>query len=434
MVSEYQQRRASLMAQLPPDSVLVIPAASEVTRSNDTHYPFRQDSDFYYLTGVNEPDGVLVLKPGAEPAERLFVLPRDPQREIWEGKLLGTGQASEISGIRHCYPTTELAEQLPQLINHCEHLYTPPERQVRFTQQLQQVLTQLRAGHPRTHQAPVSLHDPTPLLSEMRLLKSPAEIDIMQAAADISVAAHLRAMRATRPGAFEYQVAAELHYEFARRGASGPAYPSICGGGENACILHYTSNGEALKDGDLLLIDAGAEYQGYAADITRTFPVNGTFSQPQRELYDWVLAAQNAALAELRPGATLQGAHEQSARVLIEGLLELKLLTGTVEENWQSGAYRQFYMHSLGHWLGLDVHDVGSMQQHGQPRPLQPGMVLTVEPGLYIAPDTPGAGDYAGTGIRLEDDVRITDQGYQLLSAGLPRTATEIEQYMAGEA
>lgn len=401
-IAEYQRRRNALLKRLEDadePAIAVIAGAELVTRSNDTEYPFRQNSDFYYLTGFNEPDAVLVLAPHAEVQVQLYCQPKDPQQEVWHGRRLGVARAVEQLGVDVAHPIDELDEHLWQLFDGVHTVYCDHSQQD-FFQHLLGIAAELRSSGKRGVQPPLRWQNCAPWLHRMRLVKSEAEIQVMREAARISVRAHQRAMRFVKAGRFEYQVAAELHHEFAMHGAAAPAYGTICGSGENACILHYTENSDELKDGDLLLIDAGAEYQGYAADITRTFPVNGKFTEPQRQLYEVVLRAQEASLAVIKPGGTLQQAQEVASRALTEGLVELGILNGSVNENMQQATYRRFFIHGLGHWLGLDVHDVGDVRRGDKSTPFQPGMVLTVEPGLYIPQDaTDVEAQWRGLGI-----------------------------------
>ncbi|WP_194757137.1 Xaa-Pro aminopeptidase [Aliidiomarina indica] len=430
--AEYQKRRQAFMQSMNSQGVAIFPAASEVIRSRDTHFPFRQDSDFFYLTGINEPDAVLVLMPDTETPEVLFVLPRDAHAEVWHGRRLGCDKAQEISGVSHCYSLDTLDVQLPDFLNGSEHLYFAFDQFPKFEADLREHLRNLRSAPKRTKTAPAHWHDSRPHVHQQRLIKSEAEIALMQQAADISVTAHKRAMQSVQPGVFEYQIDALLSHEFMHQGGSGPAYGSIVGGGENACILHYTANTDVLKDGDLLLIDAGCEYQGYAADITRTFPVNGKFSRAQRAIYELVLAAQEAAFALIKPGSSLPKAQDAAVKVLTEGLLHLGILKGSVQQHLDEQSCRRFFIHGLGHWLGLDVHDVGTYQTDGIPIKLQPGMVLTIEPGLYFAPDDDSVPEqYRGMGIRIEDDLLVTKDGYCNLTAGVPKSVEGIEALMA---
>ncbi|EGN75185.1 Xaa-Pro aminopeptidase [Idiomarina sp. A28L] len=431
-VSELQARRAAFMKSMVAGSIAIFPASSEVIRSRDTHFSFRQDSDFFYLTGITEPDAVLVLAPDLETSEILFVLPKDAHEEVWHGRRLGTELAKVQSGVSACYDTSTLATQLPSLINGHSDLYVAFDQFPVFEQSLRSMLSELRNAPKRSKIAPDRLHDPRPQLHQQRLIKSPAEQAVMRHAAEISVAGHRRALGFVQPGVYEYQVAAELQHEFTMRGASGFAYESICGGGANACILHYTANTDVLADGDLILIDAGAEYAGYAGDITRTFPVNGKFTKPQREIYELVLASQAAAFEHLQPGSTIVKAQEACIEVLTAGLVKLGILSGTVREHIDKLSCRQFFIHGLSHWLGLDVHDVGLYQKGDKPVKLAAGMVLTVEPGLYFAPDdTRVPEQYRGIGVRIEDDLLINAQGHENLTAGVPKSIEGIEALMA---
>lgn len=430
--AEYQHRRQAFMKSMKPQGIAIFPGASEVIRSRDTHFPFRQDSDFFYLTGINEPDAVLVLLPDAEVSEILFVLPRDPHAEVWHGRRLGCEQAQSLSGVAQCHALNELDTLLPEYLDGSEHLYYAFDQFPVFEAKLREHLRQLRAAPKRSKTAPPHWHDSRPQLHQQRLIKSDQEIALMQRAADITVDAHKRAMQSVRPGMFEYQVEALLQHEFRHHGGAGAAYGSIVGGGENACILHYTSNSDELCDGDLLLIDAGCEYQGYAADITRTFPVNGTFSPVQRALYEVVLASQEAAFAQIKPGSSLPKAQEAAIKVLTEGLIKLGILQGNVKTHINDLSCRRFFIHGLGHWLGLDVHDVGNYDANGAPIKLKPGMVLTIEPGLYFAPDDDTVPEqYRGIGIRIEDDLLVTADGYHNLTAGVPKSIEGIEALMS---
>lgn len=431
--SEFQSRRQQILdflQQQDEPAIAIIPSAQLATRSRDTEYPFRQDSDFYYLTGFNEPDALLVLQPDNDQPVQLFCQPSDPHAEVWHGRRLGVDRAPEALGVDGAYSIADADEHLFALLNGMHSVYTPHDKP-ELTQLLHELAAELRQTSKKGDRAPQAWHDLAPKLAQMRLVKSEAELELMRRAAAISVDAHKRAMRYTRPGVYEYQVAAELHHEFALQGAAGPAYGTICGSGENACILHYTENSSQLQDGDLLLIDAGAEFQGYAADITRTFPVNGRFSEPQKALYELVLAAQEAALATVKPGSNLPAAQEAAARTITQGLLDLGILTGSFEQHWKQTSYRKFFIHGLGHWLGLDVHDVGTYDVAGKKQKFAPGMVLTVEPGIYIPPGMPDVdARWHGIGIRIEDDVIITADGHENLTAGVPKTVAEIEQWM----
>lgn len=431
-LKEFQQRRAALMQQLPPNSLVLVPAAHEQTRSRDTEYPFRQNSDFYYLTGFPEPEALLVLAPGREAGEALmFCRPRDRTMEIWNGYRAGPEGAVKDYQMAQAFELAALDEQLPLLMDGVDQIYYPVGHDAAFDQRVLGWLQSVRAKARAGAQAPEGLRALEPLLHEMRLRKSKAEIRLMQEAADISARAHTRAMQRCQPGMGEFQLEAELLHEFAIAGARYPAYSSIVGGGANGCVLHYVENSDPLRDGDLVLIDAGAEFEGYAADITRTFPVNGRFSEPQRALYELVLKAQAAAIRAVKPGNHWNQPHEAAVKVLTTGLCRLGLLQGKVDELIEQGAYQQFYMHRTGHWLGMDVHDVGAYKVEGSWRALEPGMVLTIEPGLYVAPDDesvdPG---WRGIGIRIEDDVLVTAKGRKVLTGGVPKSVVDIEALM----
>jgi Xaa-Pro aminopeptidase len=416
-----------------PDSVAIIPSANEATRSNDTHYRFRQDSDLLYLTGFEEPESIAVLTNIKDrPEYTFFVRPRDPEREIWDGRRAGVEGAVNSFGAVEAFPIAELNKKLPDLLSGARSLYyrlasSNPELDDIVLKQI----SQLRAGSRRGVAAPESIIDPTGIIHELRLIKSQEEIRIMQQAADIAAAAHVEAMRAVRPGMMEYELEALIEFNFRKSGASAPAYSSIVGGGANATVLHYVNNDDTLRDGDLVLVDAGAEYKGYASDITRTFPVNGRFSEAQREIYELVLDTQVSCVNMAQPGATMEELKSHSIQMLTEGMVRLGLLKGETEELIKLEKYKQFYMHGLGHYLGMDVHDVGRYQIDGKPRKLEPGMVITVEPGVYIAPGTKDIPKkYLGIGVRIEDDVLITEGGRNVLSSKVPKTIDEIESLM----
>ena len=431
---EYQRRRRQLMRQAGEASILIMPAAPERIRSLDTHHPFRQDSDFWYLSGFAEPDAVLVLVPGRAAGESLlFCRERNPEREMWDGARLGPEGAVSQLGLDDAFDIADIDDILPGLIEGRNRVYYHFGRDQEFDLKLigwvNRVRAQVRQGAHPPHEFLQLGH----LLNELRLFKGRDELKLMRRAAEIAGEAHVRAMRATRPGLHEYAIEAELQYSFRRHGA-WPAYEPIVGGGANACVLHYRSNQAPLQDGDLLLIDAGAEWQGYASDITRTFPVNGVFSKPQRALYEVVLAAQHAAIDAVRPGASWDAPHDAAVEVLAEGMLSLGLLRGTLKQCLKSQSYKRYYMHRTGHWIGLDVHDVGDYKIDGSPRLLEPGMVLTVEPGLYIAPDSKAAAKWRGIGIRIEDDVLVTAKGHEVLTPHAPKSIDAIEGLMAKEA
>ncbi len=430
---EYADRRRQLMEAAGDDAILVLPAASEKVRSLDTHYPYRQDSDFWYLTGFAEPEAVLVLIPGRRHGEAiLFCRERDPDREAWDGARAGQEGAVHDHGMDDAYPITDLDDILPGLLEGRSRVYYHFGRDAEFDLKLIGWVNRVRAQVRHGAQPPHEFLELGHLLHEQRLFKSPAEIALMETAARISMQAHGAAMRAARPGMHEYELQAELERVF-RANDGCAAYASIVGAGRNGCILHYRDNNARSHDGELVLIDAGAEYRGYASDITRTFPVGGRFSAAQRALHDLVGAAQAAALAQARPGVPYEAGHLAAVQTLTEGLLQLGLLKGSVEQNIAERHYQRFYRHKTGHWLGLDVHDVGDYRVAGESRLLEPGMVFTIEPGLYInADDTTVDARWRGIGIRTEDDVLITADGHRVLTAGLARSADEIEAEMAG--
>jgi Xaa-Pro aminopeptidase len=412
--------------------VAIFRAAPVSIRSHDVEYPFRQDNDFLYLTGFREPEATCVLAPGAEHPFTLFVRPRDKDKEIWTGLRAGVDGAREIYGADVAYTVDELDARLPKLIEHASVVYYAPGRDPRFNTRILDLFGWARDNHARSGAGPRGLLDPGAILHEMRLIKAPEEIEALERAITIAAGAHEQAMREARPGAFEYEIEALIDYTFRRCGATGPAYPSIVASGPNATVLHYVENTRQMRDGELLLIDAGAEYDGYCADVTRTFPVGVRFEGRQRDLYQLVLGAQEAAIEAVRPGAAFDDPHGIAVDVLVDGLLTLGLLSGTRDAALESGAYRRFYMHRTSHWLGMDVHDVGVYRVDDRPRALAPGMVLTVEPGLYVAPDCEQvAPEWRGIGIRIEDDVLVTPEGNRVLSAAVPKRPDAIESARA---
>jgi len=429
------RRRQQLMQAAGDGSILILPAAPERIRSRDTHYPYRQDSDFWYLTGCAEPDAVLVLVPGRKHGEAiLFCRERDPEREGWDGPRLGPDGAVELLGMDDAYPISDIDDILPGLLEGRRRVHYHLGRDADFDLTLIGWLNRVRAQARQGAQPPQEFLELGHLLDEMRLFKSADEIKLMQRAADISVDAHRAAVRAARAGIHEYELQAELERVFRMHDAQ-PAYASIVGAGANACVLHYRENNAKSRDGDLVLIDAGAEYRGYAADITRTFPVNGRFRKEQRALHDLVCAAQAAALAQARPGAAYEAGHDAAVATLTEGLLSLGLLKGRLEAAIARGDYKRFYRHKTGHWLGLDVHDVGEYRIDGESRLLEPGMVFTLEPGLYIPSDDASVpAKWRGIGIRIEDDVLVTADGHRVLTGALERSADEVEGLMASAA
>ncbi len=430
--TDFARRRQALMRRIGVGGVAILGTAPETLRNQDVHHPYRPNSDFYYLTGFAEPDAVAVLVPGrAEGAYILFCRPRDPQAELWQGRRLGVEGALTQLGADAAYPLAELDNILPRLLESAHRLYYALGLNPGFDQRVLGWLNQLRAKVRAGVQVPREIHALDDLIHEQRLRKQAGELKLMRRAAEISAVAHCRAMRACQPGLWEYQIEAELLHEFMRHGALAPAYPSIVGGGANACILHYRDNNQRLQDGTLLLIDAGAEYHYYAADITRTFPVSGQFNPEQRALYELVLEAQMAAIAEVRPGNPWDAPHQAAVHVLTEGLIRLGLLQGDRAEALAQESYKRYFMHKTGHWLGLDVHDVGNYKQAGAWRCFEPGMVLTVEPGLYVAGGSPTETRWWDIGIRIEDDVVVTRNGCEVLTDAAPKTVAAIEAEMA---
>ena len=425
----YAARRARLAAAIG-EGVAVLATAAERLRNRDSHYPYRFDSYFYYLTGFPEPEAALVLVGGKKPRSILFCRTRDPEREIWDGFRHGPEAARERFGFDEARPIGALDEALPQLLENRPALHFPLGADAEWDARAMRWLNAVRARGRSGVSAPQQVSDLRAVLDDMRLVKDGHELAVMRGAARIAAGAHRRAMQAARAGRNEYEIEAELLYEFRRNGAQFPAYSPIVAGGANACVLHYVANDAPLRDGELLLIDAGCELDGYASDITRTFPVNGRFTGPQRAVYELVLEAQRAAIAAVRPGVAWNVPHDAAVRVLAQGMLDLKLLAGTLDEALEKETYKRFYMHRTGHWLGLDVHDAGEYRAAGQWRPLAPGMVLTVEPGLYIraAHDVPA--ELRDIGVRIEDDVVVGASGCEVITAEAPKTVADIEALM----
>jgi Xaa-Pro aminopeptidase len=420
------------MRRMDQKSVAIIPAAREATRSNDTQYRFRQDSDFYYLTGFEEPEAIAVIAPTSEHKYTLFVRPRDPEQEIWVGRRAGVEGAKSEFGAQESFPIAEFEEKLQDILDGAEKLYYRLGVNTDLDAAIIRKIAQMRALNRKPIHPPRTIIDPATIVHEMRVLKSPEEIELMQRAADIAAEAHVEAMKAVRPGMKEYEVEALIEQIFRRQGAVGPSYTSIVGAGANATVLHYINNDGELRDGELLLVDAGAEYKGYASDITRTFPINGRYSKAQREIYDLVLETQMSCVEMVRPGVTHDELKTHSVEMLTEGMVKLGLLKGEPAELIKEEKYKQFYMHGLGHLLGIDVHDVGIYYYDKQSRALEPGVVMTVEPGIYVAPDTKDIPEqYLGIGVRIEDDVLCTANGPRVLTAKVPKQADQIEALMA---
>jgi Xaa-Pro aminopeptidase len=437
----HANRRARVLAQMPPGAVAVLGTAPEVMRNGDSPYPYRHDSYFYYLSGFAEPDSFIVLVAALDtrPARAiLFCRAKDPDHEIWDGFRYGPDAARTAFGFDEAYPVDELDARMVGILSNAPALYYASGHSAALDAQITGWLKGVRALGRTGVTAPATTHHLLGLLDEMRLVKDAHEVDLMARAGAISAGAHARAMRATRPGMIEYEIEAELLHEFRRHGAQAPAYSSIVASGPNACVLHYIANDRRILDGELVLIDAGCEVDGYAGDITRTYPANGRFTAPQRTLYELVLRAQAAALAAVRPGQPYSGIHDAAVRVLTEGMLSLGLLdkrkVGSVDDAIDARAFAQFYMHGTGHWLGMDVHDVGVYRDLALPekpsRALQPGMALTVEPGIYVRPADGVPEEYWNIGIRIEDDVVVTDTGARILTDGVPKDVAEIEAWM----
>lgn len=431
--AEYARRRKALMEQMEPNSIAILPAAAVAIRNRDVEHVYRQDSDFQYLSGFPEPEAVIVLIPGREYGEYvLFCRERNPERELWDGLRAGQDGAMREYGADDAFPITDIDDILPGLIEGRDRVYSSMGSNPEFDRHVMEWINVIRSKAHLGAQPPKEFVALDHLLHDMRLYKSAAEVKVMREAAQISARAHVRAMQASRAGLYEFSLEAELEYEFRKGGAKMPAYGSIVASGRNACILHYQENDAPLRDGDLVLIDAGCEIDCYASDITRTFPVSGKFSAEQKAIYEVVLKSQEAAFAAIKPGNHWNQAHEATVRVITEGLVELGLLRGAVDELIAAEAYKAFYMHRAGHWLGMDVHDVGEYKVGGEWRVLEAGMALTVEPGIYVSPDNQTvAKKWRGIGVRIEDDVVVTKKGCEILTGDVPKTVAEIEALMA---
>jgi len=428
-VVRYRERRERLARQMG-GGIAVISTAPERVRNRDAHYPFRFDSYFHYLCGFPEPEAVLVIVAGEAARSILFCRDKDIEREIWDGFRYGPAAAKEAFGLDNAVSIGELDKQMPQLLADQPAIFCDVGENSEWDGKLIQWLNAVRAQVRTGITAPGEIRDVRKLLDEMRLIKDQAELDTMRRAAAISARAHRRAMRATRPGRFEYEIEAELLHEFRAGGAQAPAYTSIVAAGENACVLHYVSNDAKLGEKDMLLIDAGCEVDGYASDITRTFPVGGRFLGAQRDVYDLVLSAQAAAISQTRAGNSWQDPHDAAVRVLAQGFIDLGLCSGSVEGVIESGDYRRFYMHRTGHWLGMDVHDCGDYKRDGNWRSLEQGMVLTVEPGCYIRPGEGVPERFWNIGVRIEDDAVVTAQGCEIITADAPKSIADVEALM----
>ena len=434
MKNNFSERRSTLAHKVLDDSAIIIASASVKSRISDTDYAYRQDSNFYYLSGYEEPESLILIRPNHDNEKFIiFCRDRDPLREQWDG--FRTGQEGAISeyGADASYSINSVDQLMPELLKGSKNIYfsmsSPCGIDSKISHWIEDIRKNMRAGA----EPPENLLSLDSILHEMRLIKEDDELDIMKYAANITTEAHIRAMQAVTPGMFEYQLEAEYLYAFNKNGARSPAYNSIVGGGNNSCILHYVENNAELKDGDLVLVDAGCEYQYYASDVTRTFPVNGKFSPEQKEIYTIVLEAHKQSIEQAQPGNKWNLMHEKSVEVLVEGLLSLGLLNGSKEENIEKGLYSKFYMHRIGHWLGMDVHDVGAYKKDGDWRELEKGMVMTIEPGIYILDSLEDVDDkWKGIGVRIEDNIVINDSGNEFLTPDVPRTIEEVEQTVQG--
>ena len=447
--AEFAERRAAYMKALGPRAVALCHSPPEALRNGDAHYRFRQSSDLHYLTGFSEPEATLVIRPGAPEGQRvtLFVRPRDPAREVWDGRRAGIDGARRDFGADQAFAADELEQRLPELVGNADELHYSLAADPAFDALVLKTLASLRQSERRGLRPPRRVVDPRGVLHEMRLIKSPGEVDILRRAAAITAEAHTAAMRAAAPGVAEYQLEALIDYTFRRAGGSGPGYTTIVGAGANATVLHYIENHAQLGPTDLVLVDAGCELELYTADVTRTFPVSGRFSPAQRRVYQVVLEAQERAIAMVRPGVTLEDLHRACVERLCQGMIDLGLLDGPAADRIEDGSYRRFYMHRTSHWLGLDVHDVGAYNDdQGRPRLLEPGMVITIEPGLYVAAPDGGVGgggggeaddgaprplavrELAGIGVRIEDDILVTADGCEVLTRNVPKTVAEVER------
>ena len=433
MKINYSERRSKLASKVLEDSAIIVSSATVKTRVSDTDYAYRQDSNFYYLSGYEEPESLLLIRPSKKEQFIIFCRDRDPLREQWDGFRTGQEGAIELYDADASYSINSLDQIMPNLLEGIKNIYfsmsAPSNVDLKITHWLEEIRKNTRAGA----EPPQNLLSLDSILHEMRLIKEDHEMDLMKKAADITTEAHIRAMQAVTPGMFEYQLEAEYLYAFNKNGARSPAYNSIVGGGNNSCILHYVENNAELNDGDLVLVDAGCEYQYYASDVTRTFPVNGKFSPEQKEIYSIVLEAHKQSMEQAQPGNKWNLMHEKSVEVIVEGLLSIGFLKGSKEENIEKGTYSKFYMHRIGHWLGMDVHDVGSYKNDGDWRELEEGMVMTIEPGIYVLDNLEDVEDkWKGIGVRIEDNVVITDSGFEVLTPDVPRTIEDIENTVQG--
>lgn len=427
MQSEFAERRKRVLRAIEP-GILIVPAAAVAIRNNDVEHEYRQDSDFFYLTGYEEPDSVLVIASNAEQSFVLFVRPRDPEREVWDGARAGVEGAVRDFGADAAFPIAEFESKLPDLLKDQTRLFYRLGRDRKFDDLVLAGIDRARAKARLGSNWPTQIVDPSTIVHELRLIKSKDELERMRRAVSITADGHLRAMVEAAPGKYEFEIEGVLRERFHAGGAERCAYAPIVGSGPNATVLHYRKNGRKLEAGDLLLIDAGCEFQYYAADVTRTFPVGGRFSAPQRAIYDIVLEAQLASIEATRPGKTLEDVHRESARVIAEGLIRLGIIEGPLDLALEEQRYKPYFMHRTSHWLGMDVHDVGRYHVGGKPRELEPGMVITVEPGIYIAENSLAPEQYRGIGVRIEDDVLVTPDGHLVLSAAIPKQVNDVER------
>ena len=434
MTLNFSERRDLLADKVLEDSAIIVSAASVKSRISDTEYSYRQDSNFYYLSGYEEPESLILIRPNQD-KERfiIFCRDRDPLREQWDGFRTGQEGVIQDYGADAAYSINSIDEIMPKLLEGAKNIYFSMSAPCGVDAKISSWVEDIRKNTRSGAEPPQNLLSLDSILHEMRLIKESDEMDLMKQAANITTEAHIRAMQSVRPGMYEYQLEAEYLYAFNKNGARSTAYNSIVGGGNNSCILHYVENNAELKDGDLVLVDAGCEYKYYASDVTRTFPVNGKFSPEQREIYSIVLEAHKQSMEQAKPGNKWNLMHEKSVEVIVEGLLSIGLLQGSRDEIIEKGEYSKFYMHRIGHWLGMDVHDVGSYKQDGDWRPLEEGMVMTVEPGIYILDSMEDVDDkWKGIGVRIEDDIAITDSGFEILTPDVPRTIEEVEQTVQG--
>jgi Xaa-Pro aminopeptidase len=429
----FRARRRRFMDAIAPGATAIMPSAPVAIRSNDVEFIYRQDNDFYYLTGFTEPESVTVLSPEHPDGEYvLFVRPRDKDRETWTGRRAGIEGAMIEYGADKAYVIDDLEKILPRYLEKSERVLYPFGLNEKMDERVMKMVRWAQTMRPRLGSGPAAILEPREITHEARLFKEPGELELMRRAMKISGEAHRRAMMRARGGMMEWQIEAEVDYAFRSQGAAGPSYPSIIASGPNAAVLHYITNDREMRTGELLLIDAGCEYDFYASDVTRTFPIGAKFTERQRDLYQIVLEAQRCAIEVIKPGVRFDDPHEAALKVLVDGMMSLGLLKGSASDVIANADYRRFYMHRTSHWLGMDVHDVGLYRQAGESRVLQPGMVLTVEPGIYIAPDDDTVPDgFAGIGIRIEDDVLVTDSGHEVMTAGIPKTIAEVEALTA---